>query len=116
MDVQGINVHPLDPDNINHKKACEIVPQSLVELLEAICGKMVKVYSIAQDIITVASNWKKRTPKSIGLGISMKNSLRSKEFRTILNNLGHAVSYGDVLRIETTWASSIIDSGDGYAS
>ena len=33
-----------------------------------------------------------------------------------LNNLGHCVSYDDILRVETTWESNIIESGDGYAT
>lgn len=33
-----------------------------------------------------------------------------------MNNLGHSISYDDVQRIETTWASSIIELGDGYAT
>ena len=55
-------------------------------------------------------------PKHVGLAISLKNCLRSKEFITILNNLGHCLSYDDVLRIDTTWASDIIERNDGYAT
>ena len=80
------------------------------------CGDSDKVQSIAQDIVSAASNGKKRMPKNVGLGVSLKNSLRSKEYITHLNQLGHSVSYDDIQRIETTWASSKLDSGDGYAT
>ena len=115
-DIRGISIHPLDPEDINENKVDEIVPESLLHLLQSICGDSRKVKSIAQDIVSAASNGKKRMPKHVGLGISLKNSLRSKEYITKLNNLGHSISYDDVQRIETTWASSIIDSGEGYAT
>ena len=115
-DIRGISIHPLDPEDINENKVDEIVPESLLHLLQSICGDSRKVKSIAQDIVSAASNGKKRMPMNVGLGISLKNSLRSKEYITKLNNLGHSISYDDVQRIETTWASSIIDSGEGYAT
>ena len=83
----------------------DIVPASLRELLLSICGKNRKIASITQDIVTLCSDGKKRMPKHVGLAISLKNCLRSKEFITILNNLGHCISYDDVLRIDTTWAN-----------
>ena len=33
-----------------------------------------------------------------------------------MSKLGHSVSYDDVQRIETSWASSVLESGDGYAT
>jgi len=52
--------------------------------------------------------------KNVGLGISLKNSVCSKEFITNVNALGHCISYDDLLRIDTTWASSIVKSDNGY--
>ena len=40
-------------------------------------------------------------PKHVGLAISLQNSLRSKEYITLLNKNGHCISYGEVLAIET---------------
>ena len=54
-------------------------------------------------------------PKHVGLGVSLKNSLHSKEFISLLHKLGHCVSYDDILRIDTTWATNIIESNEGYA-
>ena len=70
--------------------------------------------SIAQDIISLYSGGKKKMPKNVSLGISMKNCLCSKDFIKYLNNLGHCISYDDVLRIETTWTDEIVAAGDGY--
>ena len=72
--------------------------------------------SIAQYIISLSSRGKKKMPKNVSLGISLKNSLRSKEFIIYLNNLGHSISYDDVQCIETTWANDILTCGDGYAT
>ena len=55
-------------------------------------------------------------PKQFGLGISLKNSLRSKEFITHLNNLGHSLCYDEVLQIEANCASNILEKGDGFAT
>ena len=92
------------------------MPASLRELLLSIRGENRKIDSITQDIVTLCSDGKKRMPKHVGLAISLKNCLRSKEFITILNNLGHCISYDDVLRIDTTWATDIIKSNAGYAT
>ena len=88
----------------------------LDKLCDNFGSKHGKVMSIAQDIISLNSNGKKRMPKNVGLGLSLKNSTRSKEFITYLNNLGHSISYDDVLRIDTTWATSILERGEGYAT
>ena len=115
-DVRGINIHPLDQEDITDKKVKELIPASLLNLLEEICGDSSKIKSIAQDIISAATNGKKRMPKNVGLGVSLKNSLRSKEYITHMSKLGHSVSYDDVQRIETSWTSSVLESGDGYAT
>ena len=51
-------------------------------------------------------------PKNIGLGLVLKRSIRLKELITLLNNLRHSVSYGDILSIDTTWAAGILEAND----
>ena len=118
--TKGISTQPLDPMDITDERVIEIVPESLKTFLDKLCracGKNnKKLLSISQDIITLFSNGRKRMPKQVGLGISLKNSLRSKEFITYLNNLGHSICYDEVLRIETRWASDILEKGDGFAT
>ena len=103
--VTGINTAPLSPDDIPLAKAKEIIPKCLISLLSWICGtsdyKEQKVLAIVQDIITVASGGKRMLPKHVGLAISFKNNLRSKEYFTLLNKNGHCISYDEVLAIET---------------
>ena len=92
-DVEDISVHPLDPSDISSGIANKLFPDELKEFLPPICNSTAdtskKVMSIAQDIISLSCRGKKKMPKNVSLGISVKNSLRSKEFITYLNNLGH---------------------------
>ena len=52
----------------------------------------------------------------MGLGISMKSAIRSKEFIKYLNNLGHCISYDTVLRIDNSWVLGIMNEGEGYST
>ena len=54
-------------------------------------------------------------PKNIGLGLVLKRSFRTRELITLLNNLGHSVSYDDIVRIDTTCAG-ILEVNDGYST
>ena len=55
-------------------------------------------------------------PKNIGLGLVLKRSFRTRELITLLNNLGHSVSYDDIVRIDTTCAAGILEVNDGYST
>ena len=111
---------PLNPMDKTDENDIEIVPDSLKTFLDKPCrncGKNNrKLLSILQDIITLCSYSRKRTPKQVGLGISLKNSLRSKEFITYLYNLGHFICYDEVLQSEATWVFDILGKGDGFAT
>ena len=111
QNVKGIPILPLDPEDISRETIESLVPHSLKSFLDKLCDNFGSKHGkvIAQDIISLNSNGKKRMPKNVGLGLSLKNSTRSKEFITYLNNLGHSISYDDVLRIDTTWVTSILE-------
>ena len=95
--VQGISVNPLDPADVSLDNVNRIIPGKLKQFINNICmaknvlEKQKKVLSIAQDIVTLQSNGLKKMPKHVGLAISLKSSLRSKEFIRYLNNLGHCI-------------------------
>ena len=55
-------------------------------------------------------------PKQVGLRVSLKASLRSREYITLLNKFGESVNYHEVLGIDAYWAEQIIERGDGYAT
>ena len=79
-------------------------------------GNDKKDLSIGQDIIALQSNRRKKMPKKVGLGISMKSPIRSKEFVKCLNNLGHCISYDTVLWTDTSWAMETMNEGEGYST
>ena len=82
--MKGISTNPLTPEDIAYNVVTNIVPTSLKDFLSRICnnnddkGKTTKVLSIAQDKISIQLNGKKRMPKQVGLGMSLKSSIRSK--------------------------------------
>ena len=96
--VKRILTQPVNPMDTTDEKVIEIVPDSLKTFLY-------KLLFILQKFIALAVIVRKRMPKQPGLGIFLKNSLRSKEFITHLNNLGHSICYDEVLQIGATSAS-----------
>ena len=73
--------------------------------------KLLKLLSIAQSMVYVVSSGIKKMPKHVAIGIALRNSLRAKEFITILNRHGDCISYDDCLAIDACWASEIVMSG-----
>ena len=70
----------------------------------------VRKLSIAQDLLFVASNGGKRTPKHVSLPMKIKNLTGSAELITILNRLGHGKSYTKVEEEETEMGETQIRS------
>ena len=64
----------------------------------------VRILSIARDLLFVASNSMKRTPKHVALPMTIKSLTGSAELITILNRLGHWMSYTKVEEEETGMA------------
>ena len=118
--VNRIETLPLNPEDISLAAMERVVPEHLKHFLQCLCGasehKLLKILSIAQSIIFVSSDAQKKMPKQVGLGVSLKASLRSREYITLLNKFGESVNYHEVLGIDTYWAEQIIERGDGYAT
>ena len=64
----------------------------------------------------MGSDAQRKMPKQVGLGGSLKASLRSREYITLLNKFGESVNYHDVLGIDGYCTGKIIERGDGYAT
>ena len=104
--------------------AKKVVPVELFNTLAWICGfsdepilekfvtlkegKFTKVLSIAQDLVFVSSNGRKHTPKSLSLGMAIRQLTGSSHAIRLLNNLGHCMSHSFVLMHETALAQSSI--------
>ena len=48
--------------------------------------------------------------------MSLKASLRSREYITLLNKFGESVNCHECLGIDAYWAEEIIERGDSYAT
>ena len=115
--VNGIEILPLNPEDISLAAMKKVVPEHLKHFLQCLCGasehKLLRIVSIAQSIIFMSSDAQKRMPKQVGLSVSLKASLRSREYNTLLNKFGENVN---VLGIDAYWAEEIIERGDGCAT
>ena len=118
--VIGIETTPLNPYDITFEKAKDGVLNIVTQFLEIFLGKANKsttrILSIAQDLISVTSNARIKTPKHVGLAFSMKNDLKARTHISALNRLGACISYDDLMRIDTKRANDILEEGDEYAT
>jgi hypothetical protein len=64
-----------------------------------------KIDSIAQDLVYLSSKGQKQTPKSLSLGILIRQLTGSAEVINVLNSFGHCASYDTVIRHETALAT-----------
>ena len=125
---KGINMTPLDNDDLTLHKSKEIIPQSLYWILRWIvttaeheveafgnhsssCKNEADerhILMIAQDIIHSASHGRQKMPKQIGLGMTLRHLKGSKQITTLLNRIGHCSSYDDVEVADTSLALEVI--------
>ena len=106
--------------NINEKSAEEVVPESLFMLIAMLCAvgndneeganveMKMRVLSICQDIVFLASRGRKLTPKHVGLGLAVHQATRSKQLLHLLHSAGHSISYETVLRMDNTIANDVL--------
>ncbi|XP_028391978.1 uncharacterized protein LOC114516648 isoform X2 [Dendronephthya gigantea] len=73
-------------------------------------SQLTKVMSICQDMLFIASNGRKQTPKSLGLGMAVRQLTRSSQLTQILNGFGHCSSHSAILTYETNLARLAIKS------
>ena len=86
--VNGIETLPLNPEDISLAAMEREVPEHLQHFLPCLCGtsehNLLKILSMAQSIIFVSSHAQKKMPKQVGLGVSLKANLRSREYINLL--------------------------------
>ena len=118
--VNGIETLPPNPEDISLAAMERVVPEHLKHFLQCLCGasehKLLKILSVTQSIIFVSSDAQKKMPKQVRLNVSLKASLRSREYITFLNKFGESLNYHEVLGIDAYWAEKIIERGDGNAT
>ena len=73
-----------------------------VELKHNFAKRLVQPFD--PDLLYTVPKGRRKTPKHVGLSVAVKNLTGSKEVITLLNRFGHAISYDQVLQIETLLA------------
>lgn len=107
--------------------AHEVVPDELYNIITWIVGASVeptmgdldvpeeiqlKVLSICQDIVYLASGGRRQTPKSLALDLTVRHLTGPHQVLSILNNLGHTASTDAIFQFETSLAQLQILKGN----
>ena len=118
----GISIKPLCVDDVSIEKGKCLIPESLYSFLSGVISRQDKnattvsnvstlsaekgrrVVMLRQDIIHALTNTQVKTPKHIGLAVTIHHLTTSKEVVTLLNRMGHCSSYDYVEIVNTAWA------------
>ena len=121
----GICIQPLSVDDISLKSGRQVIPGSLYsffywfilqrdhyedvdETTRCISeAEERRVLMLRQDMVHTSTRSRIRTPKHVGLGITVHHLTGSKQLVTLLNKMGHCCSYNDVELITTSLARDI---------
>jgi hypothetical protein len=115
---------PPSPSEFTTQNAAKMVPSLLALFLSWLLGfsstpsmdehlklsekDYLKVISIAQDITYVSSSGRKHTPKSLSLGMAVRQITGSYQLTKILNGFGHSVSHPTIRSLDTALASQAL--------
>lgn len=128
MDCKGIEINPLNIEDLQLETAKALIPQSLYWLIRWIitgeqyneCSSLSasntaderKILMFAQDLIHCASHARIKLPKHVGLAMTVKHLTSSKLLITILNRMGHSSSYSEIEQVETSLANESLAQAD----
>ena len=105
-----------------------MVPDSLYKFLHWVVCKDVNPYvvkngsaaeerhilTLGQDIIHCASHGRKKTPKHVGLAMSVRHLTGSKQLINMLTIIGHCSSCEDVDAVDTSIAREMIAQSNNH--
>lgn len=118
----GISIQPLSNDDISLENGRSVIPESLYNFLHGLLSKQnlshdnnfcvdqeidKRALMIGQDIVHATSHSRVKTPKHIGLAVTLHHLTGSKQIVTLLNRMGHCSSYEDVEIVNTSLATEI---------
>lgn len=126
-ECKSISTKPLDVDDFNENTVRSLVPENLYWLPRWIVGPTLdiedtstiddrKILSIAQDIIHCSSNARVKTPKHVGLAISTHHLTSSKQMITLLNRMGHCISYDEMKSVDASLATEVLAQSEEYGT
>ena len=122
---QGIEIQPLATEELTLNRAKTLIPNSLMKLLSWVITKQRSsdyvdvtaglseaderhVLMIGQDILHSATHGRIKTPKHVGLAMSVCHLTGSKQLITMLNRMGHCSSYDEVEAVDTSLAMEVL--------
>lgn len=131
---KGINLQPLNVDDLSLSNSRALLPRSLYWFLRWVvtgeeyeggkegfremcepCSNIAderKIIMTGQDLVHCVSHARVKLPKHVGLGISVRHLTGSKQLITILNRMGHCCSYEEVELVDTSLANEILAKSD----
>ena len=128
---KGISIQPLSVSDISLDSGRRLLPDSLYSLLSwivsdndvdpkkgiaiPVCNNPDdhrRVLMLGQDMVHTAMHSRVKTPKHIGLAVTVHHLTGSKHIVTLLNKMGHCSSYDDVEVIITGLAREIKAKAD----
>ena len=68
-----------------------------------------QILSFGQDLIFAGTRGRVKTPKHVSLSVAVKGLTGSVEVVSMLNKMGHAISYSQVLEVETAFANRQVE-------
>ena len=121
---KGICIQPLTVDDISLERGRQVIPDSLYNFLcwftsqqnepESVlatgCGNVDderRVLMLGQDMVYMSTHSRVKTPKHVGLAVTLHHLTGSKQLVALLNKMGHCTSYVDVEIINTSLAREI---------
>ena len=121
VQVQSTISQPLRPEDIEENSipvptlvynmmACILHPDTVYQATERIPLPLAvhrQVLSISQDLIHVVSRGRVKTQKHVALPLLIKNLGGTSEIITVLNRLGHGLSYTQTEELETALAEEV---------
>ena len=127
---KGISIQPLSVSDISLDSGRRLLPDSLYSFLSwmvsdndvsperiaiPVCNNPDdhrRVLMIGQDMVHTAMHSRVKTPKHIGLAVTVHHLTGSKQIVTLLNKMGNCSSYDDVEVINTGLAGEIKAKAD----
>ena len=131
---KGINLQPLNVDDLSMSNSRVLLPTSLYWFLRWVvtgeeyesgkegfremckpCSNIAdnrKIIMNGLDLVHCVPHARVKLPKYVSLGISVRHLTGSKQLITILNRMGHCCSYEEVELVDTSLANEILAKSD----
>ena len=129
---KSIEIQPIDVEDISARKVKSSVPKDLYKLLCLMISNPDKVnvsaltasnaaderhiLAIARDLTYATTHGRLKTPKHVGLAMSVRHMTGLKCLVTMLNRFGHCCSYDDIEVVDTSLPLDIIASSENLGT